>query len=164
MSSRRDFLAACGALALGRLGGGPAGAPGVPAGLPGLQLFTMRHELDRDFEGTLARIAEMGYREVDLVSTFGRRGADVRRILDRLALSAVSQHIAPDAIEVGDFGDALLAALVMSAIAVILEVFLGVDDDDTYTLRVTRRIAQPSENRSRVSPEIGGGTLRKADS
>lgn len=99
MSSRRDFLAAWGALALGRIGGVPAGGAGVQAGLPGLQLFTLRDELGRDFEGTLARIAEMGYREVELVSTHGRRGAEVRRILDRLGLSAVSQHIAPEAIE-----------------------------------------------------------------
>ncbi|HET6692332.1 MAG TPA: phage holin family protein, partial [Miltoncostaeaceae bacterium] len=61
-------------------------------------------------------------------------------IVDALMIQAAGA-ILPDAIHVGDFGDALLAALVMSAISVVLEVFLGIDDDDTYTLRVTRRIA-----------------------
>jgi uncharacterized membrane protein YvlD (DUF360 family) len=49
--------------------------------------------------------------------------------------------VAPGAISVDAFGWALLAALVMSAASVVLEVVLGVDDDDAYTLRVTRRIA-----------------------
>jgi sugar phosphate isomerase/epimerase len=101
---RREFLAACGAAALAR---SPIhGASGVSsprlrpfAGLPGIQLYTVRGELAKDFEGTLARLAEMGYREVEFVSTHGRKAADVRAVLDRLGLSAVSRHIAPDAIE-----------------------------------------------------------------
>ena len=48
----------------------------------------------------------------------------------------------PDHIHVGGFGDALLAALVMSAVSLTLEVILGTDDDDEYTLRVIRRIAR----------------------
>ena len=61
-------------------------------------------------------------------------------VLDALMIQAASA-IAPDALSVDSFGDALLAALVMSAIAVVLEAILGTDDDDTYTLRVTRRMA-----------------------
>ena len=49
--------------------------------------------------------------------------------------------IAPDALSVDSFGDALLAALVMAAIAWSSRSILGTDDDDTYTLRVTRRMA-----------------------
>jgi hypothetical protein len=45
-------------------------------------------------------------------------------------------------VHVGSFGDALLAALVISAVSLVLQVILGVDDDDEYTLRVTRRIAK----------------------
>jgi len=48
----------------------------------------------------------------------------------------------PDDIRVDSFGDALLAALIMSAVSIVLEVIIGTDDDDTYTLRVTRRIAR----------------------
>ena len=48
----------------------------------------------------------------------------------------------PDHIEVSGFGDALLAALVMSAVSLTLEVILGTDDDDEYSLRVIRRIAR----------------------
>ena len=48
----------------------------------------------------------------------------------------------PDHIEVAGFGDALLAALVMSAVSLVLEVIIGTDDDDEYSLRVIRRIAR----------------------
>ena len=48
----------------------------------------------------------------------------------------------PDHIEVGNFGDALLAALVMAAVSLVLEVIIGTDDDDEYSLRVIRRIAR----------------------
>jgi uncharacterized membrane protein YvlD (DUF360 family) len=58
-------------------------------------------------------------------------------LLLRLAADAL-----PDDIHVDSFGDALLAALIMSAVSMVLQVILGTDDDDTYTLRVTRRIAR----------------------
>ncbi len=62
-------------------------------------------------------------------------------ILDALMLLLVSE-IAPNAITVDSFGDALLASLIMAAASVVLEVIFGADDDDTYTLRVIRRIAR----------------------
>jgi uncharacterized membrane protein YvlD (DUF360 family) len=48
----------------------------------------------------------------------------------------------PDAIDVSGFGDALLAALVMAAVSLTLEVLLGTDDEDEYGLRVVRRVAR----------------------
>src|SRR4051794_32220571 len=63
-----------------------------------------------------------------------------------LALDAVILKLASDltstAIHVSSFGTALAAALVISAAMVVLEAILGVDDDDTYSLRVIRRIAR----------------------
>ena len=43
---------------------------------------------------------------------------------------------------VRDNADAILAALVMSAASLVLQVVLGTNDDDEYALRVTRRIAR----------------------
>ena len=31
---------------------------------PGLQLYTLRANMAQDFEGTLARVAELGYKEM----------------------------------------------------------------------------------------------------
>jgi uncharacterized membrane protein YvlD (DUF360 family) len=63
-----------------------------------------------------------------------------------LALNAVVLKLASDVLEetfsVDSFGWALLAALLVAAISVLLEVVFGTNDDDTYTLRVVQRIAR----------------------
>jgi uncharacterized membrane protein YvlD (DUF360 family) len=61
--------------------------------------------------------------------------------LDAMILLIVP-HITPRSIAVDSFAAALVAALVISAAMVTLEVILGVDDDDVYSLRVIRRIAR----------------------
>jgi uncharacterized membrane protein YvlD (DUF360 family) len=62
-------------------------------------------------------------------------------IADALALR-IAADVLPEYITVDSFGDALLGALIMSAITIALEVVLGTNDDDTYTVRVTGRIAR----------------------
>ena len=68
-------------------------------------------------------------------------GFGVILLLDAAMLKAVSA-IAPHAIQVDSFWWALVAALVASAVGVILDIVFGTNDDDTYTLRVTRRLAR----------------------
>ena len=66
----------------------------------GLQLYTVRDQMKADFEGTLARVAEIGYKEVEFAGYFNHSPADVRAILDRHGLSAPSTHVgdtSPDA-------------------------------------------------------------------
>jgi uncharacterized membrane protein YvlD (DUF360 family) len=58
------------------------------------------------------------------------------------AMFMLAAHIAPGAISVDSFGAALLAAFVASAISVLLDSLFRMNDDDTYMLRVTRRIAR----------------------
>jgi uncharacterized membrane protein YvlD (DUF360 family) len=60
---------------------------------------------------------------------------------DALVLQ-LAADVLPDALHIDGFGDALLAALAISAVATALEVVLGTNDDDEYALRVTRRIAR----------------------
>jgi uncharacterized membrane protein YvlD (DUF360 family) len=62
-------------------------------------------------------------------------------LVDAAMLRAVSA-IAPGAIQVDSFWWALVAALVAAAVGVILDIVFGTNDDDTYTLRVTRRLAR----------------------
>ncbi len=63
-----------------------------------------------------------------------------------LALNAVmlrlASHIDSRTIRVSSFGSALLAALVIAATSLVLEMIFGVNDEDTYSLRVIRRIAR----------------------
>jgi uncharacterized membrane protein YvlD (DUF360 family) len=69
-----------------------------------------------------------------------------------LALDAVNlllaSRIDPNSIKVDSFGWALLAAVVISATAVVLEVILGANDDDTFMLRVIRRTARRQGKRT----------------
>jgi uncharacterized membrane protein YvlD (DUF360 family) len=58
------------------------------------------------------------------------------------ALLILASHIAPSAIKVSSGWWALVAALVASAVTVILEVVAGTNDDDTYELNVIRRVAR----------------------
>ena len=59
----------------------------------GIQLYTVRDQMKADFEGTLARVAEIGYKEVEFAGYFNHSPADVKAILDRHGLSTPSTHI-----------------------------------------------------------------------
>ena len=59
----------------------------------GAQLYTVRGELKRDFEGTLSRVAALGYREVEFAGYFGRTPAQVKAALARSGLAAPAAHI-----------------------------------------------------------------------
>lgn len=68
-------------------------APGSRIDKIGIQLYTVRDKMKDDFEGTLARIAQIGYKEVEFAGYFDRSPAEVRAILDRNGLSAPSTHM-----------------------------------------------------------------------
>jgi uncharacterized membrane protein YvlD (DUF360 family) len=74
-------------------------------------------------------------------------------VLDALMLRAASA-LFDNAISVDSFWWALLAALLISAVTVVLEVIVGTNDDDTYTLRVVQRIARRSGER--VETDVPG--------
>ena len=129
MLNRREFLAAAGAsaasLALGCRGAAPA--PGATIVAPdhlgplGVGLFTLPKSLEQDFDGTLAMLAGLGYREVEFFGPysfsvpaaqdgwkgaagamglpanasgfFGRTARQVRASLDRARLVSPSAHV-----------------------------------------------------------------------
>jgi uncharacterized membrane protein YvlD (DUF360 family) len=62
-------------------------------------------------------------------------------VLDALML-VLASHISTRTIRVDSFGWALVASVVIAASMLALEVVFGANDDDTYALRVIRRIAR----------------------
>ncbi|HWH93376.1 MAG TPA: phage holin family protein [Baekduia sp.] len=60
---------------------------------------------------------------------------------DAVVLLAAAAVLPDNDVRVDSFGIALLAALMITAVSMALHVLLGTDDDDAYSLRVTRRIA-----------------------
>lgn len=65
-----------------------------PLGKPiGIQLWTVNEPLKRDPAGTLAKLAQIGYREVETAGFVGRTPQQFRRLLDDAGLAAVSAHL-----------------------------------------------------------------------
>jgi uncharacterized membrane protein YvlD (DUF360 family) len=77
------------------------------------------------------------------------------------ALLRLAADILPDDVRVDSFGDALLAALIIAAVSVVLQVVLGTNDDDEYTLRVTQRIAR--RGGGRVTTDVPGLVFLEID-
>lgn len=59
----------------------------------GVQLYTVRDLMAKDFEGTLAQVAGAGYKEVEFAGYFDKKPQDVKAILDRNGLVSPSAHI-----------------------------------------------------------------------
>lgn len=92
-------LLACAHRASGVLASAGAAAGATPQAMPlGIQLYTLRSVMDKDLEGTIAEVARIGYREVELASLHGRSPAEMRAILDRHGLVAPSAHVGLDQI------------------------------------------------------------------
>ncbi len=67
----------------------------------GLQLYTVRAALAADFDSTLARVAAIGYREVEFAGYFGHIARQVRAKLDEVGLVSPSAHVSLDATGAG---------------------------------------------------------------
>jgi sugar phosphate isomerase/epimerase len=70
----------------------------------GIQVTALHADLNKNFSGTLAHIAAMGYREIELVWWFGnfdRSPMQLRTALDAAGLRAPSAHISAAALAVG---------------------------------------------------------------
>ena len=59
----------------------------------GVQLYTVRDEMKRDFDGTIAKVAAIGYREVEFAGYFDHTPQQVRATLDHNGLTAPSVHV-----------------------------------------------------------------------
>jgi sugar phosphate isomerase/epimerase len=102
--SRRQWLARglAGAAAAGCLSAGTRRAAADPLGLPiGLQLYTVRDQVGKDFEGTLKQVAAIGYQEVELFSFLGKKAAELRRSLDDAGLRCQSGHVQAQGLQAG---------------------------------------------------------------
>ncbi len=97
---RRTFLAATGggllSMAVSRraLGATVASPSARRIERLGVQLYTIRDAVARDLEGSLARVAAIGYREVEIAGYHGHSVSEFRAALNRFALAAPSTHIA----------------------------------------------------------------------
>lgn len=59
----------------------------------GIQLYTIRGMMEADMEGSLAQVAETGYKEVEFFNYYGRSASDVKSMLDQNGLYSPSIHV-----------------------------------------------------------------------
>jgi len=90
---RRTFIGTMGAALLAARHGEAASLKRL-----GAQLYTVRTLMEKDFEGTLAKVAAAGYAEVEFAGYFNQTPEQVRAVLKRHKLTAPSAHIAYDSL------------------------------------------------------------------
>jgi sugar phosphate isomerase/epimerase len=65
----------------------------------GVQLYSVRDRMEKDFTGTLEGVAKIGFKEVEFAGYFNHSPQDVRSLIDRLGLRAPSSHIGLDLLQ-----------------------------------------------------------------
>ena len=90
-----SVLASCAKAAGGMstAAGAMSNAAGANANMIGIQMYTVRDQLQADFEGTVEKIAKIGYRNLEFAGYYNRTPEQVRALLDRLQIVSRSSHI-----------------------------------------------------------------------
>jgi sugar phosphate isomerase/epimerase len=90
--SRRTFVQT--SLAAAAASAVPGGALAQQTlGPIGLQLYSVRDAMKADVPGTLAKVAAIGFKEVEFAGLFGQNPKDVRAMLDKNGLTAPASHV-----------------------------------------------------------------------
>ncbi len=58
----------------------------------GVQLYSVRGDMEKDFEGTLEKVSKMGYEYVEFAGYFGRSSAEIKALLEKYNLKCISVH------------------------------------------------------------------------
>lgn len=58
----------------------------------GLQLYSVREDMEKDMDATLKAVKEMGYDYVEFAGYFGKTAEEVKALLDKYDLKAISVH------------------------------------------------------------------------
>ena len=82
--------------------------------LPGLQLYTVRDAISSDLDGTLRKLADIGYRTVEPAGLPGVTARVLRARLERYKLTVPSMHASYDRLR-GDFDAVLEEARILGA-------------------------------------------------
>ena len=98
----------------------------------GLQLYSLRKEMGEDFEGTLAKLAELGFKEMEFAGYFNRSANEVRSILDANGLTSPAAHI-PLTDIANNLSQVIDTAATLGQKYIVLPFMVGADRDiDNY--------------------------------
>jgi sugar phosphate isomerase/epimerase len=65
----------------------------------GMQLYTVRDLMKADVDGTLGKVAAIGYNEVEFAGYFDKSPKDIRAMLDKYKLTAPSEHVSYEVVQ-----------------------------------------------------------------
>jgi len=67
-----------------------------------VQLYSVRHDLERDLRGTLKAVAEMGYAGVEFFGSPNRPAGELRALLDEFSLACAGWHTPFELVQADD--------------------------------------------------------------
>jgi sugar phosphate isomerase/epimerase len=123
-STRRHFVAGLAGASLAAIKIGSA-APEKATRIPvGLELYSVRHELEKDPSGTLNRVAQMGYDCVEFFAPYAHwtpdHAKEVRKQLDDLKLRCYSTHNGKDSFTADGLSKAIELNKILGARFIVL--------------------------------------------
>src|SRR5579871_5645283 len=95
----------------------------------GVQLYTVRDAMKSDFEGTIAKVAAVGYKEVEFAGYFDKSPKDIAAIVHKNGLTAPSCHVPYSTLE-KSWPEALEAAHVIGH-KMIVNPWIEIDQRDS---------------------------------
>src|SRR5204863_9201713 len=100
---RRNFVATLAAVAGGAIGQkaivpfpGSLGNRAKKLDRIGIQLYSVRDLMAKDFAGTIRQIAQIGYKELEFAGFYNNTPAAVKQLLQSLNVTAPSAHVGFD--------------------------------------------------------------------
>ena len=129
-------------------------ASAVPASFAdriGVQLYSVRDRMEKDFTGTLEGVAKIGFKEVEFAGYYNHPPQEVRSLLDRLGLRAPSSHVGLDQLQ-KDLAGQVTAAKVIGheyiTVPALMQPLMGKVTPDYWgtTAKEFNRIASALKN------------------
>jgi sugar phosphate isomerase/epimerase len=117
----------------------------------GLQLYSVRDLMKQDMPGTLAKVAAIGFKEVELAGLFDRSPKDVRAMLDKNGLTAPGTHV--DWVTVGGKLPQVLETAAILGHQFVIVPYLT--DDDRKKPDVYKRLADVLNRAGAESAKAG---------
>jgi sugar phosphate isomerase/epimerase len=113
----------------------------------GVQLYTVRDLMAKDFEGTLAKVAGLGYKEVEFAGYYKQSPQNVKAVLSRHGLTSPSTHI--DYASLGEGFPAVVEASATIGHRYIVNPFL--DEETRKQPDVWKRVAATFNRAGEIS-------------
>ncbi|WP_299596886.1 sugar phosphate isomerase/epimerase [uncultured Microbulbifer sp.] len=118
--------------------------------LNGVQLYTLRNQMEESVGTTLAKVAEAGYQTVELAGFYGHSAAEVQQLLQRNGLRAPASHFPLEQME-SDFPSVVAEAKALGSEYVVLAWL----DESRRTAEDYHRLAQNLNDWGRQCREAG---------